>query len=325
VSAEQQGWIERFASHLTHERRMSGHTVAAYRRDLLRLRTFCAARKISHWDTLDNAHLRSFAATEHASGVGPRSIQRRLSAVRSFYEFLLREGHCARNPARDVRAPKTKKRLPTTLDADQMARLLEFRVCDSLSARDKAMMELFYSSGLRLGELVGLDLGAIDLADRTVRVTGKGNKTRLLPIGRFAIDALKKWLGERAALVKGAASPGHAAPARHAAASHAASAQGGEFAVFVGRSGRRLSVRAVQLRVGMWARRQGLGVHVHPHMLRHSFATHLLESSSNLRGVQELLGHADIGTTQIYTHLDFQHLAKVYDATHPRARRQRPP
>jgi len=318
VNAEQQGWIERFASHLTHERRMSGHTVAAYRHDLLRLRIFCEARKITRWDALDNAHLRTFAATEHASGVGPRSIQRRLSAVRTFYEFMLREGHCGRNPARDVRAPKTKKRLPTTLDTDQMARLLEFRVCDSLSARDKAMMELFYSSGLRLGELVSLDTGAIDLADRTVRVIGKGSKTRLLPIGRFAIAALQKWLSERAAIAKGAAPAKRTTPAKRAA-----SAPSDEFAVFIGRSGRRLSVRAVQMRVGMWARRQGLGVHVHPHMLRHSFATHLLESSSNLRGVQELLGHADIGTTQIYTHLDFQHLAKVYDATHPRARRQR--
>jgi len=318
VNAEQQGWIERFASHLTHERRMSGHTVSAYRHDLLRLRIFCEARKITRWDALDNAHLRTFAATEHASGVGPRSIQRRLSAVRTFYEFMLREGHCERNPARDVRAPKTKKRLPTTLDADQMARLLEFRVCDSLSARDKAMMELFYSSGLRLGELVSLDTGAIDLADRTVRVIGKGSKTRLLPIGRFAIAALQKWLSERAAIAKGAAPAKRTTPAKRAA-----SAPSDEFAVFIGRSGRRLGVRAVQMRVGMWARRQGLGVHVHPHMLRHSFATHLLESSSNLRGVQELLGHADIGTTQIYTHLDFQHLAKVYDATHPRARRQR--
>ena len=318
MNAEQQGWIERFASHLTHERRMSGHTVAAYRHDLLRLRIFCEARKITRWDALDNAHLRTFAATEHASGVGPRSIQRRLSAVRTFYEFMLREGHCERNPARDVRAPKTKKRLPTTLDADQMARLLEFRVCDSLSARDKAMMELFYSSGLRLGELVSLDTGAIDLADRTVRVIGKGSKTRLLPIGRFAIAALQKWLSERAAIAKGAAPAKRTTPAKRAA-----SAPSDEFAVFIGRSGRRLGVRAVQMRVGMWARRQGLGVHVHPHMLRHSFATHLLESSSNLRGVQELLGHADIGTTQIYTHLDFQHLAKVYDATHPRARRQR--
>jgi integrase/recombinase XerC len=306
VNSEQQGWIERFASHLRHERRMSGHTVAAYRHDLLRLRTFCDERRITRWNRLDNAQVRTFAATEHASGVGPRSIQRRLSAVRAFYEFMLREGHCVRNPARDVRAPKTKKRLPTTLDADQMARLLEFRVCDSLSARDKAIMELFYSSGLRLSELVSLDIGAIDLVDRTVRVVGKGSKTRLLPIGRFAIDALQKWLTERAALAK-----------------DAAAVHRDQFAVFIGHSGRRLGVRAVQLRVGMWARRQGLGVHVHPHMLRHSFATHLLESSSNLRGVQELLGHADIGTTQIYTHLDFQHLAKVYDATHPRARRQR--
>ncbi len=307
---------------------MSAHTVAAYRHDLLRLRTFCDERRITRWGTLDNAHLRTFAATEHASGVGPRSIQRRLSAVRAFYEYLLREGHCGLNPARDVRAPKTKKRLPTTLDADQMARLLEFRVCDSLSARDKAIMELFYSSGLRLSELVGLDIGAIDLADRTVRVVGKGSKTRLLPIGRYAIDALKKWLIERAALAKpaGPAKPAAAEAAKPkpgALAKGAASVHSDEFAVFIGRTGRRLSVRAVQMRVGVWARRQGLGVHVHPHMLRHSFATHLLESSSDLRGVQELLGHADIGTTQIYTHLDFQHLAKVYDATHPRARRRR--
>ncbi len=309
---------------------MSAHTVAAYRHDLLRLRTFCEERRIARWNTLDNAHLRTFAATEHAGGIGPRSIQRRLSAVRAFYEFLLREGHCALNPARDVRAPKTKKRLPTTLDADQMARLLEFRVCDSLSARDKAIMELFYSSGLRLSELVGLDIGVVDLADRTVRVLGKGSKTRLVPIGRYAIDALQKWLVERAALAKAAVSAVRSSAARPAAkpkrgvlAKGTAPVRGDEIAVFIGRTGRRLSVRAVQMRVGVWARRQGLGVHVHPHMLRHSFATHLLESSGNLRGVQELLGHADIGTTQIYTHLDFQHLAKVYDATHPRARRRR--
>jgi len=284
---------------------MSTHTVAAYRRDLTRLQGFCDSRRISRWGALDNALVRAFAAAEHAGGLGPRSIQRRLSAVRTFYEFLLREGGCARNPAQDVRAPKVKKRLPTTLDADQMSRLLEFRVDDSLSARDKAIMELFYSSGLRLTELVSLDVPAIDLADRTVRVVGKGSKTRVLPIGRFAVDALRKWLAERAALVKRAAA-GKSEPK----------------AVFIGRTGRRLTVRAVQLRVGVWARRQGLGVHVHPHMFRHSFATHLLESSGNLRGVQELLGHADIGTTQIYTHLDFQHLAKVYDESHPRARRR---
>jgi integrase/recombinase XerC len=181
-----------------------------------------------------------------------------------------------------------------------MGRLLAFRVDDSLSARDKAIMELFYSSGLRLSELVGLDVAAVDLPDRTVRVLGKGNKTRIVPVGRQAVEALRRWLKERAGLAKPAVQ-----------------------ALFVGNRGRPLSVRTVQLRVGAWGRRQGIGVHVHPHMFRHSFATHLLESSGNLRGVQELLGHADIGTTQIYTHLDFQHLATVYENAHPRARRSR--
>jgi len=305
VNAIELDWIERFASHLTHERRLSVHTVAAYRRDLLKLKTFCAERRILTWSALEHPLVRTFAAAEHAAGLGPRSIQRRLSAVRTFYEFLLREGYCGGNPAQDVRAPKSKKRLPAALDADQMGRLLEFRVDDALSARDKAIMELFYSSGLRLAELTSLDLGAIDLADRTVRVHGKGSKTRVLPIGRFAIEALRKWLVERSAMQK-----------------HSSPRESNEAAVFIGRGGRRLSARAVQLRVGAWARRQGLGMHVHPHMFRHSFATHLLESSSDLRGVQELLGHADIGTTQVYTHLDFQHLAKVYDASHPRARRR---
>jgi integrase/recombinase XerC len=300
LRADQRAWIDRFSSHLAHERRISGHTVSAYRHDLLSLLRFCEHRKITRWKALTNAQVRAFAASEHAGGLGPRSIQRRLSAIRTFYEYLQREACVKLNPAHEVRAPKTKKRLPATLDADQMGRLLEFRVTDSLSARDKAIMELFYSSGLRLGELVGLDLPAVDLTDRTVRVEGKGSKTRILPIGRFAIDALRRWLLERRAL--------------------AAVDQG---ALFLGRGGRRLSVRSVQLRVQAWARRQGLGVHVHPHMFRHSFATHLLESSGNLRGVQELLGHSNIGTTQIYTHLDFQHLAKVYEAAHPRARRRR--
>ncbi len=278
---------------------MSAHTGAAYRRDLNRLSEFCRRRGIREWSALDNARVRAFAAAEHSGGLGARSIQRRLSAVRTFYEFLIREGGCRLNPAHEVRAPKSKKRLPAALDADQMGRLLEFRADDTLSARDKAIMELFYSSGLRLSELVNLDLPALDLADRTVRLIGKGNKTRIVPIGRFAIQALQNWLRERAALPRADA-----------------------LAVFVGRSGRRLTPRAVQLRVGTWARRMSLPVHVHPHMFRHSFASHLLESSTDLRGVQELLGHADISTTQIYTHLDFQHLAKVYDAAHPRARRR---
>jgi integrase/recombinase XerC len=300
MESAERGWIDRFISHLAHERRMSGHTIAAYRHDLLVLAEFAARRRLTAWRGFDNAAIRAFAAAQHGAALSPRSIQRRLSAARTFFDFLMREGHCASNPALDVRAPKTKKRLPNTLDADQMGRLLAFRVDDSLSARDKAIMELFYSSGLRLAELTCLNVAAVDLADRTVRVLGKGNKTRIVPVGRQAVDALKAWLKQRAGMVKP-----------------------GVEALFVGQSGRPLSVRAVQLRVGAWGRRQGIGVHVHPHMFRHSFATHLLESSGNLRGVQELLGHADIGTTQIYTHLDFQHLATVYENAHPRARRGR--
>jgi integrase/recombinase XerC len=291
-------WIDRFLSHLANERRMSGHTVAAYRHDLRALAKFGGRRRLTAWSTLDHSQMRAFAAAQHGAGMSPRSIQRHLSAARTFYEYLMREGHCARNPALGVSAPKTKKRLPATLDADQMGRLLAFRVDDTLSARDKAIMELFYSSGLRLAELVSLSMASVDLKDRTVRVLGKGSKTRIVPIGRQAIDALKEWLRARTGLKTGVD------------------------ALFVGKGGRPLTVRAVQLRVGAWGRRQGIGVHVHPHMFRHSFATHLLESSGDLRGVQELLGHAAIGTTQIYTHLDFQHLAAVYEAAHPRARRR---
>jgi integrase/recombinase XerC len=299
-------WMTRFLSHLNFERRLSNHTVSAYRHDLLTLLAFCERRDVKRWGALNNFQVRAFAAGEHAGGIAPRSIQRRLSAARTFYEYLMREGAVKNNPALDVRAPKTKKRLPATLDADQMGRLLDFRVDDTLSARDKAMMELFYSSGLRLSELVGLDVSGVDLQDRTVRVLGKGHKTRIVPVGRHAIAALKKWLTQRAELTQknpSSSSP-HSGP------------------MFVGKTGRPLSVRAVQLRVGTWARRQGLTMHVHPHMFRHSFATHLLESSGDLRGVQELLGHADISTTQVYTHLNFQHLASVYDAAHPRARRR---
>ena len=284
---------------------MSRHTALAYRHDLEALARFCERRRFTAWNAVDGICVRAFAAGEHAGGLSPRSVQRRLSAARSFFTFLQREGACERNPAHEVRAPRIPKRLPTTLDVDQVARLLAFRADDRLSARDKAIMELFYSSGLRLSELQGLNLPEIDLEDRTVRVLGKGGKTRIVPIGRYALDALRVWLVGRAALVE----------ERRADADRAA--------LFLSRSGRRLTVRAIERRVELWARRQGLGVHVHPHMFRHSFATHLLESSADLRGVQELLGHADIGTTQVYTHVDFQHLAKVYDAAHPRARRRR--
>jgi integrase/recombinase XerC len=293
-------WLDRFARHLSTERRLSAHTASAYRQDLEALADWCKTQGLADWGDIDGQRVRSFAARSHAGGLAPRSVQRRLSAVRSFYRYLIREGAVKGNPATDVRAPKSARRLPQTLDADQMGRLLDVTVETPLDARDAAMMELLYSSGLRLAELVSLDLAALDLADRTVRVLGKGSKTRIVPVGSKAVTALRVWFRERAGL----ASPDTQA-------------------LFVGRNGRRLGARAVQLRVAAAARRQGLPMTVHPHLFRHSFATHLLESSQDLRGVQELLGHADIGTTQIYTHLDFQHLARIYDSAHPRARRKR--
>jgi len=292
-------WLPRFLSHLAVERRLSPHTDTNYRRDLEKFVLHCDRSKVSDWQRVKTQHVSQFAAAEFRRRASPRSIQRRLSAIRSFFNYLLREGVVAANPATGVQAPKAQKLLPKTLDVDLMARLLAFRTDTGLSVRDKAIMELFYSSGLRLSELVGLNLEDIDLADRTARVRGKGDKTRVVPVGRYAITAISRWLKERPAL-----------------------APPDERALFVGNRGERLLHRAVQKRVAGWAKRQGLGVHVHPHLFRHSFASHLLESSHDLRGVQELLGHANLATTQIYTHLDFQHLAKIYDATHPRARRK---
>jgi integrase/recombinase XerC len=303
-------WLARFRRYMISERRMSAHTDASYARDLAALVKFCDRHGLKQWSALDSQHVRTFAAHSHAAGLSPRSIQRRLSAVRSFYAFLLRESpreaaltpRAARvtgNPGHEVRAPKAARRLPQTLDADQMARLLQIPAGDQLTTRDRAIMELLYSSGLRLAELVGLEMGSLDLKDRLVHVIGKGKKGRIVPVGRAAVQALKAWLKERATL-----------------------ARAEESALFVGRNGARLGARAVQARVAYWARRQGLNLRVYPHLFRHSFASHLLESSGELRGVQELLGHADISTTQIYTHLDFQHLARIYDATHPRARRK---
>ncbi len=231
MDAAEHAWIERFLAHLHGERRLSAHTGAAYGRDLMSLAAHCGRRGIHAWNALDNAAIRAYVAAEHSAGLAPRSIQRRLAAARTFFEYLAREGVLESNPALDVRAPKTKKHLPETLDTDQMARLLEFRADDALSARDKAIMELFYSSGLRLAELVGLDLDALDLRDRTVRVLGKGAKTRIVPVGRQAVDALRAWLSERASLLP------------------AAGAEADRQALFLGRGGRRLAVRAVQLRV----------------------------------------------------------------------------
>jgi len=299
VHAEAQRWLERFERHLATERRLSPHTVAAYRHDLATLQQWCGQNGISQWSALDHQHVRTFAARCHARGLKGRSIQRRLAALRAFFNFLQREGALKRNPALDVPSPKSGKHLPHTLDVDQMARLLAFKPGNALEVRDLALMELLYSSGLRLAELTSLTLKDLDLESRHARVLGKGGRERIAPIGRKALQALRVWLAER---------PGLARPDCER--------------LFVGRNGRALSARAVQLRVAARARAQGLPQHVHPHLFRHSFATHLLESSRDLRGVQELLGHANISTTQIYTHLDFQHLARTYDQAHPRAIRR---
>jgi integrase/recombinase XerC len=299
LNAEAERWLERFERHLATERRLSVHTVAAYRHDLQALTQWCDQQRIEQWSALDHQHVRSFAARSHARGLKGRSIQRRLAALRAFFSFLQREHVLKRNPGLDIPSPKTGKRLPHTLDVDQMARLLDFKPANALEVRDLALMELFYSGGLRLAELTGLTLKDLDLKSGHARVLGKGSRERLALIGRQAVKALKAWLAERTAIARPDCD-----------------------ALFVGRNGRPLTPRAVQLRVAARARAQGLPQHVHPHLFRHSFATHLLESSRDLRAVQELLGHANISTTQIYTHLDFQHLARTYDQTHPRAKRR---
>lgn len=292
--------ITDFLAYLRNERRLSPHTLAAYGRDLRAFADYCRAAGLADWAAVDLHHVRAFAAARHRRGNSPRSVARTLSALRGFYEYLAREGRVRRNPAAGVSAPRQRRALPRVLDADQVARLLELPDEGPLARRDRAMFELLYSSGLRLAELAGLDLHDVALAEATVRVTGKGAKTRILPVGRKALAALRDWLAVRSGL-----------------------AAVEERALFVGARGARLGPRAIQQRLRYWAMRQGLGVDVHPHMLRHSFASHLLESSGDLRAVQELLGHADISTTQIYTHLDFQHLARIYDQSHPRARKKR--
>jgi integrase/recombinase XerC len=288
-----------FLQRLKTERRLSPHTVAAYQHDLNALLGFCERERIASFDTLDSFAVRRFAAESHRRGLGARSVARRLSAVRTFLNYLIERGVLNSNAGVHVQAPKAPRRLPATLDADQVASLLAIEGREPLTLRDRAMLELFYSSGLRLAELVGLNLGDVDVADSTVRVLGKGSKARVVPVGAKALAALADWLAVRVEL-----------------------ARAGEPAMFVSQRGERVSPRTVQKRVNDWARRQGAPTGVHPHMLRHSFATHVLESSRNLRAVQEMLGHASLSTTQIYTHLDFQHLASVYDQAHPRARRR---
>lgn len=291
--------IEGFLQYLREQRRFSPHTLTGYGRDLAAFRAYLTRLDLQSWAAVDNQHIRQFVGEQHRRGLAPKSLQRRLSAIRSFYRFLLREGDVRVNPATDLRAPKIRRKLPGALDVDQVSRLLAIPVDSPLAARDLAIMELMYSSGLRLAEVVASNLDDLDLSEGMLRVLGKGRKTRDVPVGRLARQALERWLAERREL-----------------------ARPNETALFVNRRGTRLSGRSVQERLRRWAGLQVVGRHVHPHMLRHSFATHLLESSGDLRAVQELLGHADIGTTQIYTHLDFQHLAKIYDAAHPRAKKR---
>jgi len=292
-------YIDSFLGHLQNERRLSWHTVVGYRRDLEKLQLFVASLNGNDLLRLKSSEARLFPAQLHRHGLTRRSIQRALSAARGLYRYLGREKLVRGNPFNGIRAPRGERKLPESLSADQAAKLVDIDPKSKLDYRDRAILELFYSSGLRLSELSGLDVNHVDLKERIARVTGKGGKERVLPIGRYAQDALQAWRKYRG---------GIAAP--------------NEQALFVGRGGRRLGVRAIQQRVQVWAKRQGLGRSVHPHMLRHSFATHLLESSGDLRAVQELLGHADISTTQVYTHLDFQHLAEVYDRAHPRAQKR---
>lgn len=287
--------VQDFLGYLQVERRASAHTLDAYRRDLAAVSQWAEGLGVTT-EALDAEQLRQFIAAEHRRGLSPKSLQRRLSACRSFYAWLLKHHRIAASPAATLKAPKAPRKLPQVLDADEAVRLVELPTDAPLGLRDRALLELFYSSGLRLSELCALVWRDLDFATGLVNVLGKGNRQRRVPFGSHARTALGEWRGESGG--------GDAQP------------------VFPGRNGGPITQRAVQLRIRSLAQRQGLFKHVHPHMLRHSFASHILESSGDLRGVQELLGHADIATTQIYTHLDFQHLAKVYDAAHPRAKRR---
>lgn len=292
--------VTAFLEHAEHEAGLSPATRDAYRRDLKALLDWCHDRGIVAPSQLAQPDIRAFAAGEHRRGLGPRSVQRRLSGLRRFFRYLRREGAIESDPTRGVRAPRARRRLPEVLDVDQVLALLEIPEENELAARDRAMLELFYASGLRVSELAELTWDRLDAGEGLVRVIGKGRRERLVPVGRHALRALERWRSI-----------------------HATIAGAGQARVFTSLKGRSLGVRAIQKRVAYWSQRQGLDQSVHPHQLRHSFASHILESSGDLRAVQELLGHANLSTTQIYTHLDFQHLARVYDQTHPRARRDR--
>ena len=292
--------IESFLADCATRGRLARSSIAAYRRDLKRLADWCRKHQLDQLEELDPAALRSFAASLGRAGLDPRSIQRHLSAVRKFFRYLIDQGSIKANPAGDLKAPRTRRKLPRTLDPDQVLQLLEIRGEKPLDIRDRAMLELCYSSGLRVSELADARWDRLDAEQGLLRVIGKGDRERVVPVGRHALDALHEW--------------------RHTLSTFSSAESP---YIFITAKGRPLGIRAIQKRIGERALSQGLGQHVHPHQLRHSFASHILESSGDLRAVQELLGHANLSTTQIYTHLDFQHLAEVYDQTHPRAKKPR--
>jgi integrase/recombinase XerC len=285
-------------------RQLSPHTLSNYQRDLASLQRYCEEHSKQSAEQLVEADIRTWVSQLHRRGLAGSSIQRSLSAARSFFNYLSRERGRPRNPAASVQAPRKPRKLPKTLDADQVSKYLSFDEDTVIARRDRAITELFYSSGLRLAELVAVDINDIDQHSKLLTVTGKGNKTRTVPVGSMALQAIARWLEVR---------PDNTAEEEDA-----------RLALFTSSRGQRISVRNIQARLKVQGRKSGMLQDVHPHMLRHSFASHMLESSGDLRAVQELLGHANISTTQIYTHLDFQHLAKVYDAAHPRAKRRKP-
>ncbi|MBL7004140.1 MAG: tyrosine recombinase XerC [Gammaproteobacteria bacterium] len=293
--------IDQYIEVLQKEKQYSVNTFEGYQRDLYRFLLFIQAKGRADFQQVTPSDCLDYSANRHRKGLKGNSIQRELSAIRSFYQYLLKHKKVTRNPTIGLKTPKSEKKLPNTLDVDNVNQLLTSHhlKLSPIEARDLAIFEMIYSSGLRLSELTQSNIDDVDFVDQSIIVIGKGRKMRKLPIGGKALDALKIWLESRSKLLKGSQ----------------------QEALFISQQGKRISTRNVQLRLDKLASKK-LGRHVHPHMLRHSFATHMLESSADLRAVQELLGHADISTTQIYTHLDFQHLAKIYDAAHPRARKK---
>ncbi len=291
--------LTEYLNYLNVERGLSPLTRENYARDIKQLLNYSKDTQLKDVNTTD---IRKIVASLHSKGLGGKSIARMLSSWRGFFDFLIQRKGFSQNPAHGIRAPKSAKSLPQALSIEQAIKLVDIKEDDVLSMRDHAALELFYSSGLRLSELVNLNIDQIDFTEGTVLVHGKGNKTRIVPLGSHAITALKNWLGLRTSLLI-------SNPA--------------ETAVFVGKQGKRISARNIQYRLKDWSIKQGINTSVHPHMLRHSFASHVLQSSGDLRAVQEMLGHVNISTTQVYTHLDYQHLTKIYDAAHPRAKKGR--